>query len=80
MPSVSSIFTVLHNWSNQKQVAENTISFPSVDPFNAFYILDPENQKYDVYDEMEQKYRFLHLKVFYCSNLIRYKLFYLQVR
>ncbi|WJX81047.1 separase [Trifolium repens] len=42
MPSVSSIFAVFYKDSNHKeQVERNLVPFPSIDPLDAFYLLNP---------------------------------------
>jgi len=44
MPFISCIFVVLHKDSNQKeQTGRNLVPFASMDPLNAFYLLNPDD-------------------------------------
>ncbi|KAK7302457.1 hypothetical protein RJT34_13347 [Clitoria ternatea] len=58
MPSVSCISAVLHNSNNHKeQVGRNLVPFPSIDPLDAFYLLNPDGDLRRTQIEFEHYFR-----------------------
>lgn len=71
MPSVESIYTVFDRCSNQKeQLGRNFISFPFIDPLNAFYVLNPTGDLIDSQTSFESfiKSKKLRLKVSFLTE------------
>lgn len=65
MPSVSSISAVLDKGSNHKeQVEKNLDPFPSIDPLDAFYLLNPDGDLSGTQIEFENYFRGQNLEVF----------------
>jgi hypothetical protein len=64
MPSVSSIFVALYQRSNQDQVEGNRMPFPSIDPMDTFYILNPDDKSINL-DKTKEMLKLLNFKVFY---------------
>ncbi|XP_019425826.1 PREDICTED: separase isoform X1 [Lupinus angustifolius] len=59
MPSVSSISAVLDNKASnhQEQVERNLVPFPSIDPLDAFYLLNPDGDLSDTQITFESWFR-----------------------
>ncbi|XP_012569077.1 separase isoform X2 [Cicer arietinum] len=58
MPSVSSISAVLDKGNNHnKQVGRNLVTFPSIDPMDAFYLLNPDGDLRCTQLEFENYFR-----------------------
>jgi separase len=76
MPSVSSIFTV-HEYhkklSTEEQLGRNLVICPSMDPNEAFYVINPMRATNSVFKELEDLMKYL--KVFDKNN--NYKLLFL---
>lgn len=65
MPSVSSISAVLDKGSkHQEQVERNLMPFPSIDPLDAFYLLNPDGDLDGTQIEFENWFRGQNLEVF----------------
>lgn len=66
MPSVSSISAVLDKGNNHnKQVGRNLVTFPSIDPMDAFYLLNPDGDLRCTQLEFENYFRDQNLQVFH---------------
>jgi separase len=64
MPSVSSIFAVFYKDSNHKeQVERNLVPFPSIDPLDAFYLLNPGGDLVRTQIQFENYFRDKNLEV-----------------
>lgn len=64
MPSVSSIAALLNRSSDHhKQVEVNSMSFPLIDPLDAFYLLNPDGDLTSTQTEFENWFRGQNLEV-----------------
>lgn len=66
MPSVSSIFAIFDKGNYQKvQVGRNLAPFPSIDPLDAFYLVNPGGDLVGTQIKFESYFRDKNIEVLY---------------
>lgn len=66
MPSVSSISALLDKGCNHEELGERSlVPFPSIDPLDAFYLLNPDGDLGGTQIQFEDYFRGQNLEVFY---------------
>lgn len=71
MPSVGSIFAALERIHHQEQVRKLVATFPSIDPLDAYYLLNPSGDLSYTQVQFEDWFRDQNLKVSATLLLVR---------